>query len=326
MYGLGRPLPDVQQITLPTPAGIPRPWGQPCNVYLLSGGLPTVVDTGWAGSRDALVAALREAGVDPNGIRRVLLTSGRPESIGNLEVFARAQVYAGSAALALHATQLRAVALGQAVSHLQSHPAAHRAWQNACPTSLVARVVAGLPNEVIATPIADEQATDDEAPMVALHTPGMWDDSVSWMGTRSGLLCPGHLGVLRMEPDVVRLSEVSAQTSRISRQPARAILPACGPAETEHRAYFRSLALSWANLVQNIQFVVRVPRSAADVAYADLGYLPRDVWRFAALVLRYHSVLEELADAGVARREGEGLGATYQIAAGPGRLDPIPAH
>ena len=45
--------------------------------------------------------------------------------------------------------------------------------------------------------------------------------------------------------------------------------------------------------------------AAAEVAAGDLGYVPRDLMRFAGNVLRFQAILDGLADAGIVEREGD---------------------
>ena len=106
MYGIYELAEGVAQIALPTPPGITRPFGFPYNVYVLHGDASAaVVGTGFAGSRDALLAALYELGVDPRRVQRVLLTSALPECAGNVELFERATVLGAGPSLELEATE-----------------------------------------------------------------------------------------------------------------------------------------------------------------------------------------------------------------------------
>ena len=91
------------------------------------------------------------------------------------------------------------------------------------------------------------------------------------------------------------------------------ILPAFGGPERNYFAFFRSLSLSVANLLQNMPFALQGPTSPAHVAYRDLGYWPGDLIRFAAFVDRYAVMLAELERVGVAARDGEGVWAPYTL-------------
>jgi hypothetical protein len=100
---------------------------------------------------------------------------------------------------------------------------------------------------------------------------------------------------------------------RISQTAPQLLLPAHGAPMRSHVRAFRSLNLFVNNLMSNIQYALDGPRSIAEIRSRDLGYVPRDLIRFAGSARMAYAVLEELHRVGVAVREGEGPTGTFHI-------------
>lgn len=321
MYATFEYAPGRFQIAVPPLEAIPRPFGLPANVWVLDGPLAAVVDTGFAGGRDALVAALRELGVAPARVGKVLLTSALPPAVGNIELFPNATVHAvGTGShLALAAAQ-RALRdeLVALTRELAEGPEGHPDW-SADEAELALELYGfGLPDDVAIVGVeSGAEVRAAGATLRCIAAPGYDRWGAAWHDEAAGELFGGQTlsrsaaGIIR-DPDA--LTDGLAALSRTT--PER-ILPATGGVERSYVAVFRAQNLALSNLVQNVPFALDGPTAVARIAYRDIGYWPRDLVRFAAHVARFRSVLDGLVAAGVGSRDGEGAWATYTLARPP---------
>lgn len=313
MYGIYELADGVAQIALPTPPGITRPFGFPYNVYVLHGDASAaVVGTGFAGSRDALLAALYELGVDPRRVQRVLLTSALPECAGNVELFERATVLGAGPSLALEATE-RAADVARMARAL-ARDARNPTWDEAAVDAFVEAYAGATPTHIDAIAVEDgDRVALSGTELEILLTPGVGAAALCAYDAHARRLFGGDTVQLATPP---RFTDADALLESLRRlvqlQPAE-ILPARGGVERSFAAVFRSLSLSINNLLTNLPFAMSGPTALAEMCYRDLGYWPDDLVRFAGTLLRYERMLDTLVRTGVAHREGEGAWAVYSM-------------
>lgn len=324
MYAIERMAPGLVALTLPAGTGVPRPWGDPSNVYVLEGRLPTLVDTGAPGARDALVAALRELGLGVDAIRRVILTGPERNQTGGLPLFAQAVVFAADdPATRSPATWERArrddlVATARAL--LALHPNVE-GWSHEEVDRVEAAWLDGVPSAVDLM-AADEglviAAGDTNA--TAMVTPGAVPGGLSIRVEGSDALLAGRLFDLTDEHALADPSTYAEHLLRVSQVRPAWVGSLVGRVQRHPSVLFRATNLSVTNLLSNLQFVLTGTRNVEEVTWRDRGYRPRSVLRYAAWVMRYRSLLDELHRAGVAGRSGEGPLPDYTIDI-PARLE-----
>lgn len=329
MYGLHRVTPTLTWIALPPPANVGRPWGFPMNVFVVHGRRPTIIDTGLAGSRDVLVAALSEAGVRPDDVGRVLLTSARPECVGNVEIFGRATIYAYRHEDRPFDPAERREAIGQRISavgrYLVSHADADEAWREADIDALVEAYTGSGPDRFDVSPLDDGQTIAMAAGTVeVVRAPGADPHGVALYEPREQWLFGGHALSYRGASVIDDVDALGDTLTRVTQLRPKLVLPAWGPLEHHHDIAFRSMSLQVNNLLNHLSFVLDGDLTAFDVARNDLGYVPRDVGRFAETVMRYRDLLGLYAASGVATCSGDGPGAVFHIGNAKGRRAPAP--
>ena len=84
MYAIHRIDETLWQITLPNPSVSALPAARPINVYLFTGSAPALLNAGHPSQQRALAAALREIGVEPSRIERVVSTSWSIDVVGGI--------------------------------------------------------------------------------------------------------------------------------------------------------------------------------------------------------------------------------------------------
>lgn len=313
MYALYRHSAGLAQITLPTPEGIPLPFGFPYNVLVLHGDASAaLIGTGFAGARDALLAALHELGVDPRRVQRILLTSALPECVGNCGAFERATALARHATVEVEASS-RSGDVARIARALVERPQ-NDAWQVEQVDRFVEAYGAGLAERIDAIPLADgDRFVLGGVELEALHAEGVGAAGVCAYDAESRRLFGGDTVQLASPPRFTDADALVESLRRLVQLTPAEILSARGGVERSFAAVFRSLSLSINNLLTNMPFAISGPTSLAEICYRDLGYWPDDVVRFSGMLLRYERMLNELVRTGVAHREGEGAWAVYSM-------------
>ncbi|MBA2662020.1 MAG: MBL fold metallo-hydrolase [Bradymonadaceae bacterium] len=88
---------DVIQISLSKPAGLAQPAGRSNNVYLLLGEACALINAGHPSQFQSLLAAIREAGITPAHIERVIYTSWDVDMLAGASNFLQADHFVFSA-------------------------------------------------------------------------------------------------------------------------------------------------------------------------------------------------------------------------------------
>jgi glyoxylase-like metal-dependent hydrolase (beta-lactamase superfamily II) len=92
MYALHRLSDDLAVITLPKPAIAALPAARPNNVFVASAGTTTLINAGHPSQHRALCEALRELGVSPDRVDRIVATSWAPDCLGGAVNFPQADL------------------------------------------------------------------------------------------------------------------------------------------------------------------------------------------------------------------------------------------
>lgn len=322
MYGFFEVDSDLVQIALPSVPDVPQPYGFPENVWVGRGARPFVVNTGLRGTRDALAAALEEAGIAPESVRDVVLTSTRPEAIGNIGLFPNATVHAATPSPLLvpavaqrdERERIEKVLRDLAAGNAADPEATHADWNLDTVERFLAAYFGGQPDIVQVSPIADgTRLTLGDATVRVVVTPGVDPHACCLLDADGDRLFGGETVVRAIAPRVGSPKQYSESLDRLSPLQPKRILPAHGGVELSYFAVFRALNLSVANLVQNMPFALQGATSGARIAYNDLGFWPRDIVRFGAHVLHFQAMLDELVRSGVAASEGEGAWTVYTM-------------
>lgn len=305
MYAIQRLQERQWCITLPANNALSRPWGFPRNVYLLANEVPTLVDTGYASSRDALLAALNEAGVSPASIQRVVLTSQDAGAAGNVEAFENAAVWAPKLSDAARGAgrRWRAYVL-DVLRALTSVEDAPEAWSRLD----LEEILRCLEPPELSQPLLPLNEGMplrlDDGIFDVLLTPGCGEGGAAFYDASRRVLYGGPCVTWTSRPVVRDYGDFADAVGRVSRLSLAELRPVQGLVETSPDVFFRMLGLFVTNMRSNMQYVLNQPASAFDLAFADFGYLPDDLQRFAGSVLEFDSVLREFDSAGVVKQSG----------------------
>ncbi len=322
VYGLYEITPQLVQITLPPPANIPLPFGHPYAVYLIRGTTFAMVDTGFKGSRPALLAAFAELGVSPLQISKVLLTHGEPSATGNVSLFERAMVigHPGGNAPELEKAIEEVRYEADLLLSLSDKP---ESWTQDTVDRFEAAYRAERPD---AFPLLE--VDDGAVVQVAgrrtrvLHTPGVASTAISYDVDGTWLFV-GPTMVIVPEPEIQDSQAFADSVGRLTKIEPQLVLPAYGGVIHTFHWHYRSISLYVNNLLSNFQFVLKRPLSAAELILKDLGRQPNDLIRLAATIRRSRVLLTDLTEAGILTTSGDGAARRYVLGEGGSDDSPI---
>ena len=140
--------------------------------YLVDDGSVTIIDTGGQGSAPGIIDGLRELGLGPDAVKRILLTHGHQDHAGSAARLAAAT----AAPVYVHAGDARHLREGSEYSKLK-------------PRTLIGRLILlrRPPRRVEATAVAGELSDGEEiAQLRTIHTPGHSPGHVAFLWPRQG--------------------------------------------------------------------------------------------------------------------------------------------
>lgn len=305
----------VVQIVLPPLSGLPLPWGYGQSVYVLRGPKPVLIDTGHSSARPALMDALCHLGILPDRVQRILLTGSSPSCVGNLAEFPRALAVSTAPIddTTRDASRERERLAG-IVDELLVEPGAPHHWSR---DAFAAAAGALFPetDEPVELMVVDDGDAVAAAGLVfdTLSVGGTYGSSSIFYAADRRWLFASDVVNVTPRPMIRDSKALLGSLEKLSSLSVATLFPAQGPIESQPARAFRSATLYVTNLRTNLQYLLNQPRSAAELAYRDLGYWPQDMMRFAARTLEYKMLLEELVDAGVASHERDGERLLYRM-------------
>ena len=313
MYAIEQLSDEIARIVLPPPPDLPPPWGVARNVYVFKGAVPALLDTGLPGTGDALVHALASIGVAPEKVRKIALTSRSVSAYGNADRFPNATLWSPSPAQ--DRASLRA-SLTRVYDALRAHPDAPPAWKTAPVDAFLDRWCADEPRVELLEDGASLRL--GAVTLDGLDCPGLLEPASAWYAPATGWLFGGPAFTLARRAVPSNASAWLDSIGRVSAISTKLLLPECGHLEPQPDRAFRAISLYVTNLRTNLQHVLDVPRSALDLAELDLGWLPDDLVRFGADVLRFDAVMREFFDAGVAHSSDDARAPLPRLTMGAG--------
>ena len=320
MYALHALDHDLWRITLPNPQLHPwLPASRPLNVYLIVGQAPTLINAGHPLQSLALGRALREIGLMPERIERVIFSSWAYHLVGGAQAFPDAQLYMQSADMLAPRDYGAVVAkerdLWQRATEelLEEHGYAQRCDADAVRRFFDAYFPPSL-RPLHVTPLRHGHVIRAGVRhLTVLATPGPHASHLSFYEEERGELFSGEL-TLEGLPD--RIDEVQSyleSQQRLMDLNARVLLPNYGPGVDRHRATSRLQrgARFMHNFLMNATAALQGAPRLIDFSEQDLGFKPRDVTRFALTLLAHRAFFEELVRARGVAASGEGLARRY---------------
>ncbi len=325
-YALWRPRPDIVQITLPNP-GLPLPWALPCNVYVVLGQAPCLVNTGHPAQREALVSALGQLGIAPGNVERVVATDWSPEALGNAALFEDADLFVRSDDMRQPSfygpvvdgwRERWQVLVGQLLENdeyrqamnLEAHEAALEAY------------FGGLPERLNVVPLVDgHRLRLGRLDLVVVDAPGPADGHMVLFEDKApeeqGILFGGRVVVEHAFGDQV-LVDVKAMIETVERvfdlKPGL-LLPTLGRVDESGTLAVRRVHRNMTSFLSNLPYVLQGPMTLPQILFRDMGYIPSDLTRYLGSLRRLQVGFDELVRTAVLLTEGRGVWTRYGTSA-----------
>lgn len=323
MYGIYELSEDVVQVVLPPHEELPLPWGYPQSVYVLRGEYPALIDTGYRGAGSALLDALRSLEIMPARIHRVLLTGLTPASTGNLGLFPRAipVVTRSLSDDPIPEVELEEERVRSMLEELLVEPKAPPSWDETVwgnPLMSMFKETSEMGESLLCLEDGDAVAAGNFV-FDTLSVGGAYGTSTVYYAADKRLLFSGTVANVRPRPMLRDPTLLLDSLEKIESLSVAKLCPSRGPVRRDVHTQFRSSHLYVTNFRTNLQYLLKEPVSAGELAAGDLGYWPEGLVRFSSLALHFRQLLEEHVRAGVSLREEKEGRILYRMGTEQGR-------
>lgn len=316
MYALHRVDDELFRIELDRPEPRPEFLAPTNNVYLVGGSEPTLVDAGHPSQFDALIKAIRKAGVRVDAIDRIVATSWSVEALGGAKNFPDVSPFV------LSPDMVRP-------RHYEDHVASRR------------RALHGTAEELIEAGEADEPDGSDLEHFIDAHFPPV-TNSLDFIPLRNGHSVtlgdshyevvaapgpgPGHAalfdpdsgrlfsGRIALEGFPVELDDVQSYfvtLERLVELEAETVLPAVGEVRERGTWALERAHRFTNNFMSNAPSAMFGNPTVTEFVERDLGRRPDDFADFVLRIQTYRALMDELVRSRMIESEGAGITRRY---------------
>jgi glyoxylase-like metal-dependent hydrolase (beta-lactamase superfamily II) len=322
MYAIFEFAPGLWQITLPKPAELSLPAAAPTNVYLVDDPrAPALINAGHPAQFETLCAALREIGVAPSALERIVYTSWSIDVLGGASRFPEADHFAYSPDML-------------APRHYDSTVVEPRRHElRALAEAIVEEAAGRVPTleledleEFLARqfpPVAERLRLIPlrsghfvrlgSLELEVLETPGPERGHLCLYDAAGGRLWTGHFSLDGRPDRIVDTQPYLRSLERIHDLDPDVLLPNRGrirdPAGWTLKGAHRFLN----NFLSNAPAMMFDAPTLLDFVEQDLGFAPDHAIRYLHTLEAYRTLLDELVRSRMIEARGEGLERRYGV-------------
>lgn len=329
MYAIQRIEEGLWQITLPNPSITALPAARPLNVYLFTGASPALINVGHPAQQRALAAALRELGIEPSRIERVVATSWSIDVLGGITGLPQADLFLLSPDM-IQPTRHDDWQQGwreeweAMLATLREHPHfANLSTASAQDASEVSAADAEffdaffpkLSNQLEFIPLRAGHTIQlgDHHALEVIAAPGPDPGHLClYSSTKSWLFC-GELPRDGMPERMTSVRDMLASLERCVALEPKLLLPNRGMIREWGGFTLQRGARFLNNFLSNATSVMKEAPTLLEFVESDMGYLPNYPIRYASTLLIYQALLDEMVRARLVLAEGKGWSRRYGV-------------
>jgi glyoxylase-like metal-dependent hydrolase (beta-lactamase superfamily II) len=319
MYALHRWSDDLCVITLPKPSISSLPAARPNNVFVAMGAAPCLINAGHPSQYSALCEALRELGISPDAVDRIIATSWAPDCLGGAVNFPGAD-------LLVMSPDLRSP--GRYEDYLEQERQLMRVWVDslrAAPgwealddATLAPFLDAWLPRSTNALPIlpmrAGHRVRAGALTLEVVAAPGPDPGHVCLFDAQRGWLFTGDLTRDGLPQIVDSVSGTLLSMERAMDLKPSILLPTYAPIDEDGDFSLRRSLRFLNNFLSNAPAAMHGGgRTLPEYVEQDLGFKPHHLIRYVYTLRSYAAFLEELARSRMIDTRGNGMERRYGI-------------
>lgn len=307
---------QLWRIALERPDGWPEPLQEANNVYLLSGAHPTLINAAHPSQFEGLCKGLREAGVEPAQIRRVVHTSWSIDVLGGIKNFPGVDHFAFSPDMHKPRDYASEIARRrQALLDL-----ADRVLENEQPDgydreeveAFVASFWAPVPAALDFVPLRNGHSLRaGDLRLEVMASPGTGPGNMALFERSRGWLFCGDASTRGLPFQLTDVRSYLVSLERFLELDIQRLLPNRGrPSRHGGRVLQSSLGFI-NNFMSNAPSAMHNAPTLVEFVERDLGYRPESfvdlLWRVGV----HRAMMRELVRAGMIEAKGEGLARRY---------------
>lgn len=320
MYAIHRIDETLWQITLPNPSVSALPAARPINVYLFTGSAPALLNAGHPSQQRALAAALREIGVEPSRIERVVSTSWSIDVVGGIAGLPGADLFLLSPDMVKPTRhddwqkQWREE-WEDMLGTLREHPHFAEDGAEEQDAAFFETFFPRLSNNLQFIPLRAGHTIQmgDTHALEVIAAPGPDPGHLClYSAERSWLFC-GDLPRDGMPERMTSVRDMLASLERCVALEPKLLLPNRGLIREWGAFTLQRGARFLNNFLSNATSVMKDAPTLLEFVESDMGYLPDYPIRYASTLLIYQSMLDEMVRARLVLAEGRGWSKRYGV-------------
>lgn len=311
----------IVQIELGKPDGLAESIARPNNVYLLRGDTCALINTGHSSQIQSLLAAIREAGITPAHIERIIYTSWDVESLGGASYFPQADHFVLSPDMIQPSNLEKQVAkrrseflrLAKKIERELAKPESEdEGARYAAAEDFASWYYPTAADLFRCIPLRDGQfVRAGNLEFEVMATSGPSSGNLSLYSAENSWLFSGSFAISGLPTEISEVQGYLISLERLMKCKVEQIFPTYGSPQGRGN-WTLGGAMRFLNsfLTSAPQALVKSP-TILEFIELDLGYLPEDLVEVVFLYRKYHALFEELVRTQSMAAEGEGLERRY---------------
>lgn len=311
----------IVQIELGKPDGLAESIARPNNVYLLRGDTCALINTGHSSQIQSLLTAIREAGITPAHIERIIYTSWDVESLGGASYFPQADHFVLSPDMIQPSNLEKQVAkrrseflrLAKKIERELAKPESEdEGARYAAAEDFASWYYPTAADLFRCIPLRDGQfVRAGNLEFEVMATSGPSSGNLSLYSAENSWLFSGSFAISGLPTEISEVQGYLISLERLMKCKVEQIFPTYGSPQGRGN-WTLGGAMRFLNsfLTSAPQALVKSP-TILEFIELDLGYLPEDLVEVVFLYRKYHALFEELVRTQSMAAEGEGLERRY---------------
>lgn len=304
------------RIELAPVPGVPEALARSVNVYLVEGASPALINAGHPAHAEALAAALRERGLTPARIERIVATSWHIDVVGGATRFPRADLFVSSPDMRAprdYEMQIEA-RRGELLEIAQQIAGAHDEFRIEPVEAAVERYFPRMTRDLRFAPLRNGQfVRAGELRLEVLATGGPGPGHMALYESDREMLFCGDFTLSGLPRRLDDTQSYLVSLERLAELTSRLALPNCGRVYDQGRWTISRAAKFVNNFLSNAPAALVRQPTVIEFVERDRGYTVDEPLELVLAFERFRSLFEELVRTRTVAAEGDGVDRRYGV-------------
>lgn len=319
MYAIQRVAEELWQITLPNPSISTLPAALPRNIFVLGATNTTLINAGHALQHGPLKQALRELGVAPDRVERIIATSWSVDAIGGAPYFSNADLFVFSPDM-IAPTNFDAISQKersdweQLADGIADNPAYAEHTDATQRARFFDTYYGRVAEQLDFIPIRHgHKLKAGPLELEVIHTPGPRPGHICLLERSRGLLFASDFNFIGLPRWLDDIQNYITNMEELAELDLTSMLSSYDKPDPWPKFALKRQSRFLTNFLSSVTPTLHSAPTLLEFAERDFGYRPKDVLRFAATLAVYRGFLDELVRSRGIGARGDGLTRRYGV-------------